>query len=70
MYNNKVLICGVDTSKLPLLKEKEKEEEIDVVNNKSDIALAKEESAKVFKENGKRVETERHFGNRRSARPL
>ena len=25
MYNNKVLICGVDTSKLPLLKEKEKE---------------------------------------------
>lgn len=36
-------------------KEKEKEEEIDVVNNKSDIALAKEESAKVFKENGKRV---------------
>ena len=26
MYNNKVIICGVDTSKLPLLKEKEKEE--------------------------------------------
>ena len=26
MYNNKVFICGVDTSKLPLLKEKEKEE--------------------------------------------
>ena len=25
MYNNKVMICGVDTSKLPLLKEKEKE---------------------------------------------
>ena len=25
MYNNKVVICGVDTSKLPLLKEKEKE---------------------------------------------
>lgn len=25
MYNNKVFICGVDTSKLPLLKEKEKE---------------------------------------------
>ena len=25
MYNNKVIICGVDTSKLPLLKEKEKE---------------------------------------------
>ena len=25
MYNNKVLICGVDTSKLPLLKEKEKD---------------------------------------------
>ena len=36
-------------------KDKEKEDEIDVVNNKSDIALAKEESAKVFKENGKRV---------------
>ena len=26
MYGNKVVICGVDTSKLPLLKEKEKEE--------------------------------------------
>ena len=26
MYNGKVEICGVDTSKLPLLKEKEKEE--------------------------------------------
>ena len=26
MYNNKVIICGGDTSKLPLLKEKEKEE--------------------------------------------
>ena len=26
MYNNKVVICGVDTSKLPLLKEKEKEQ--------------------------------------------
>ena len=25
MYNNKVFICGVDTSKLPLLKECEKE---------------------------------------------
>lgn len=25
MYNNKVVICGVDTSKLPLLKEKQKE---------------------------------------------
>lgn len=25
MYNSKVVICGVDTSKLPLLKEKEKE---------------------------------------------
>ena len=25
MYANKVVICGVDTSKLPLLKEKEKE---------------------------------------------
>ena len=26
MYVNKVVICGVDTSKLPVLKEKEKEE--------------------------------------------
>lgn len=26
MYNNRVVICGVDTSKLPLLKEKEKNE--------------------------------------------
>lgn len=26
MYNSKVIICGVDTSKLPLLKEREKEE--------------------------------------------
>ena len=26
MYNNKVIICGVDTSKLPLLREAEKEE--------------------------------------------
>ena len=25
MYINKVVICGVDTSKLPVLKEKEKE---------------------------------------------
>lgn len=25
MYNNKVFICGVDTSKLPVLKENEKE---------------------------------------------
>ena len=25
MYGNKVIICGVDTSKLPLLKEKDKE---------------------------------------------
>jgi len=29
MYNNKVVICGVDTSKLPLLKEKQKIELID-----------------------------------------
>ena len=26
MYKSKVVICGVDTSKLPILKEKEKEE--------------------------------------------
>ena len=25
MYNNKVFICGVDTSKLPVLKESQKE---------------------------------------------
>ncbi len=29
MYNNKVIICGVDTSQLPLLKEKEK---IELIN--------------------------------------
>ena len=26
MYNNKVFICGVDTSKLPVLKEAQKED--------------------------------------------
>lgn len=33
MYNGKVMICGVDTSKLPLLKEKEKEELIIRIKN-------------------------------------
>lgn len=33
MYNNKVVICGVDTSKLPLLKEKQKEELLIKVKN-------------------------------------
>ena len=33
MYNNKVVICGVDTSKLPLLKEKEKEKLLREVKN-------------------------------------
>ena len=31
MYNNKVFICGVDTSKLPLLKESEKEKLLEKV---------------------------------------
>ena len=35
MFNNKVSICGVDTSKLPLLKEKEKEELLKKVKNGS-----------------------------------
>ena len=35
MYNNKVIICGVDTSKLPLLKEKEKERLLREVKNGS-----------------------------------
>lgn len=33
MYNGKVMICGVDTAKLPLLKEKEKEELILRIKN-------------------------------------
>lgn len=41
MYNGKVEICGVDTSKLPLLKEKEKEELLKKV--KSGDNLAREE---------------------------
>lgn len=35
MYNNKVSICGVDTSKLPVLKEREKEELLKKVKNGS-----------------------------------
>lgn len=38
MYNNKVVICGVDTSKLPLLKEKEKEKLLREVKNGSKTA--------------------------------
>lgn len=33
MYKNKVIICGVDTSKLPVLKEKEKERLLKEVKN-------------------------------------
>lgn len=33
MYNSKVNVCGVDTSKLPLLKEKEKEELLKKIKN-------------------------------------
>ena len=33
MYVNKVVICGVDTSKLPVLKEKEKEALLKRVKN-------------------------------------
>ncbi|MBR7133658.1 MAG: RNA polymerase sporulation sigma factor SigG [Clostridia bacterium] len=38
MYNNKVIICGVDTSKLPLLKESQKEELLKKVRAGSDSA--------------------------------
>ena len=38
MYINKVVICGVDTSKLPILKEKEKEELLKSVKNGSNEA--------------------------------
>lgn len=38
MYGNKVVICGVDTSKLPLLKEKEKEKLLREVKNGSKTA--------------------------------
>ena len=38
MYNNKVVICGVDTSKLPLLKEAEKERLLKEVKNGSKSA--------------------------------
>ena len=38
MYNNKVSICGVDTSKLPVLKEAEKEKLLIKVKNGSDSA--------------------------------
>lgn len=41
MYKNKVFICGVDTSKLPLLKEKEKEQLLKEV--KAGSKLAREE---------------------------
>ncbi|MBE6808901.1 MAG: sigma-70 family RNA polymerase sigma factor [Ruminococcaceae bacterium] len=41
MYKNKVFICGVDTSKLPLLKEKEKERLLKEV--KAGSKLAREE---------------------------
>ncbi len=41
MYNSKVIICGVDTSKLPLLKEKEKEALLKKVKNGD--AFAREE---------------------------
>ena len=38
MYNTKVSICGVDTSKLPVLKEAEKEKLLREVKNGSDSA--------------------------------
>ena len=41
MYNNKVVICGVDTSKLPVLKEKQKEELLKEAKNGN--AAAREE---------------------------
>ena len=39
MYNNKVFICGVDTSKLPLLKESEKEKLLKKVKDGDKYAL-------------------------------
>lgn len=41
MYNNKVIICGVDTSRLPLLKESEKEELLRQVRSGSETAREK-----------------------------
>ena len=38
MYGNKVIICGVDTSKLPLMKEKEKEQLLHKVKSGSKAA--------------------------------
>lgn len=38
MYNNKVLICGVDTSKLPVLKEAQKEALLKEVKNGNENA--------------------------------
>lgn len=38
MYNNKVIICGVDTSKLPVLKEAEKDELLRAVKNGDKLA--------------------------------
>lgn len=38
MYNNKVSICGIDTSKLPLLKEKQKEALLKEVKNGNNAA--------------------------------
>lgn len=38
MYNNKVVICGVDTSKLPLLKEKDKERLLREVKSGNEVA--------------------------------
>jgi len=38
MYNGKVMICGVDTSKLPILKEKEKEALITKVKSGDNFA--------------------------------
>ena len=41
MYNNKVVICGVDTSKLPVLKEKEKEDLLRLVKSGDETAREK-----------------------------
>ncbi len=38
MYKNKVIICGVDTSKLPVLKEKEKERLLKEVKSGNNLA--------------------------------
>ena len=41
MYGNKVVICGVDTAKLPLLKEAEKEKLLREIKNGNEASREK-----------------------------